>query len=123
MHGTELDETIEDNLSLLREKKYKLRIFTIELFVRIDPEYGVEETLQGIRSIGGVTVVTAMDSSYRSAGNSSSYISHIKVKFHPKKDATNPIRYVRHKLLPEINGENIPGVKVTRLIGQPEQIQ
>jgi len=121
MISTPIDDAIDDKLFSLNEDKYKLRIFTIELFVRIDPEYGVEETLQGIRSISGVTVVTAMDSRYRTS--SSSYLSHIKVKFHPKKDATNPIRYVRDKLIPEINGEDIPGVKVARLIGQPERIQ
>ena len=67
-----IDALIDEKLELLYEEKYKLRIFECELLLRIEAEMGVEETLQDIRSISGVTVVTAMDSLYRR--DSSSYI-------------------------------------------------
>ena len=76
-----LDIIIDEKLELLYEEKYKLRTFECELLLRIDSEFGVEETLQDIRSISGVTVVTAMDSLFRR--DSASYMSHIKIKFHP----------------------------------------
>ena len=85
MSITKIDHIIEEKLDLLHEEKYKLRLFQVELLLRIQSETGVEETLQDIRSIGGVTVVTAMDSLFRKS--SKSYLSHIRIKFHPQKDS------------------------------------
>jgi tRNA (Thr-GGU) A37 N-methylase len=121
MSLSDIDDIIENKLTALQEEKYKLRIFAIEMHIRIDPDYGIEESLQGIRSISGVTVVTAMDSVYR--GSSSSYLSHIKIKFHPRKDSTPPMKFLKRTLLPGINSLDIPGVKVVRIVGTPEQIQ
>ena len=121
MSLSKADYIIENKLRVLQEEKYKLRIFAIEMHIKIDPDYGIEESLQGIRSITGVTVVTAMDSVYR--GASSSYLSHIKIKFHPRKDSTPEMKYLKRILLPHINSLDIPGVKVVRIVGKPEQIQ
>ena len=65
MSNNLLDQIIDDKLQELREEKYKLRTFQTELLIRIDSEFGVEETLQDIRSISGVTVVTALYSLFR----------------------------------------------------------
>ncbi len=65
MRNNLLDQIIDDKLKELKEEKYKLRTFQTELLIRIESEYGVEETLQDIRSLGGVTVVTALDSLFR----------------------------------------------------------
>ena len=59
---TDLDKVIEETLESLQEERYKLRMYQLELLLKIESEFGVEETLQDIRSIGGVTVVTALDS-------------------------------------------------------------
>jgi hypothetical protein len=82
---TLLDKIIDEKLQQLKEEKYKLRVFETEILLRIDSDYGVEETLQDIRSISGVTVVTALDSLFRK--DSGSYLSHVKIKYHPRSDS------------------------------------
>ena len=120
MTFTEIDRVIEENLEKLHEEKYKLRIFQINLLLKIDSEYGVEETLQDIRSIGGVTVVTALDSLFRKS--SKSYLSSIRIKFHPQKDSTTAKTFVKDHLLPVIRSSEIPGCTVVRIETPPEQI-
>jgi hypothetical protein len=120
MENNIIDNVIEDKLIQLREEKYKLRTFQIEMLVRIESDFGVEETLQDIRSIGGVTVVTALDSVFRD--NSKSYLSHIKIKFHPRSDSTGAKTFLKDHLLPTIRSSEIPGCKVVRVIGNPEPI-
>ena len=120
MTFTEIDQIIEDKLELLQEEKYKLRIFQVELLLTIEAESGVEETLQDIRSIGGVTVVTALDSKFRK--HLSSYLSRIRIKFHPQKDSTTPTTFIENHLLPIIRSDEIPGTTVIRSVTRPEQI-
>lgn len=120
MSFTEIDRVIEDKLELLQEEKYKLRIFQVELLLKIQSEFGVEETLQDIRSIGGVTVVTALDSLYRR--NTSSYLSRIRIKFHPQKDSTGPKTFIVDHLLPVIRSKEIPGCTVIRIATRPKHI-
>tara|TARA_B100001287_G_scaffold203956_1_gene173216 strand:+ start:547 stop:903 length:357 start_codon:yes stop_codon:yes gene_type:complete len=115
-----LDIIIDEALERLKEEKYKLRTFQIELLLKIDADYGVEETLQDIRSIGGVTVVTALDSIFRKS--SRSYLSQIKVKFHPQKDSTTAKKFVKDHLLPVIRSSEIPGTTVIRIASGVEQI-
>jgi len=121
MPFTELDQIIEEKLEKLHEEKYKLRTFQVELLLKIQAEYGVEETLQDIRSIGGVTVVTALDSSYREV--STSYSSRVKIKFHPHSDSVTPKTFVKDHLLPIIRGSEIPGCKVIRVVRHPSRVQ
>ena len=116
----DLDTIIDEKLEFLREEKYKLRMYQVELLLRIDSEYGVEETLQDIRSIGGVTVVTALDSLFRKS--SGSYLSRIRIKFHPQQDSTTPKTFIKDHLLPIIRSSEIPGTTVVRLIGQAQEI-
>ena len=120
MSFTEIDQIIEEKLEKLHEEKYKLRTFQVELLLRIQSESGVEETLQDIRSIGGVTVVTALDSLFRK--NLGSYLSKVRVKFHPQKDSTRAITFVKDHLLPVIRSAEIPGCTVVRVMSSPEQI-
>lgn len=120
MNNYRMDRAIDEALRKLHEEKYKLRTFELELLIRIDANFGVEETLQDIRSIGGVTVVTALDSLFRK--DSRSYLSHIKIKFHPRSDSITPKTYMKDHLLPLIRGNEIPGCKIVRIIKQPEQI-
>ena len=117
---TDLDKIIAETLETLHEEKYKLRTYQIELLLKIESEYGVEETLQDIRSIGGVTVVTALDSLFRKS--SSTYMSHVKIKFHPQKDSTPPKSFVKDHLLPVIRSSEIPGCTVLRVVKQVSQI-
>tara|TARA_Y100001938_G_C8064730_1_gene419527 strand:+ start:777 stop:1142 length:366 start_codon:yes stop_codon:yes gene_type:complete len=120
MTFTEIDRVIEENLEKLHEEKYKLRIFQVELLLKINSEFGVEETLQDIRSIGGVTVVTALDSLFRKGLGS--YLSRVKIKFHPQKDSTRPVTFVKDHLLPVIRSSEIPGCAVVRVAASPQQV-
>jgi len=115
-----IDQIIDEKLELLQEEKYKLRIFQVEVLLRIESDFGVEETLQDIRSISGVTVVTALDSLFRK--NTGSYLSHIRIKFHPHKDSTTAKTYIKDFLLPSLRSNEIPGCKVIRVVTSPEQI-
>jgi hypothetical protein len=117
---TDLDTIIAETLESLQEEKYKLRTYQIELLLKIDSEFGVEETLQDIRSIGGITVVTALDSLFRKA--SGTYMSHVRIKFHPQKDSTTPKTFVKDHLLPVIRSSEIPGCTVIRNVSQVEEI-
>jgi len=117
---TELDHIIEEKLEFLYEEKYKLRTFQVEILLKIQSDFGVEETLQDIRSIGGVTVVTALDSYFRKGLGS--YLSKIKIKFHPQKDSTRAITFVKDHMLPVIRGAEIPGCTVVRIMKSPSQI-
>ncbi len=120
MRNNLLDQIIDDKLKELKEEKYKLRTFQTELLIRIESEYGVEETLQDIRSISGVTVVTAMDSLFRK--DSGTYLSHIRIKYHPRSDSVTGKTFMKDHLLPAIRSNEIPGCKVIRTISSPEQI-
>ena len=115
-----IEAALYDASDKLHEEKYKLRTFQVELMLKIESEFGVEETLQDIRSIGGVTVVTALDSLYRQ--QSSTYMSHIKIKFHPKSDSVTAKTFVKDHLLPTIRSSEIPGAKVIRVVSSPTQI-
>jgi len=117
---TDLDKVIEETLESLQEERYKLRMYQLELLLKIESEFGVEETLQDIRSIGGVTVVTALDSLFRKS--SASYLSQVRIKFHPQKDSTTPKTFVKDHLLPVIRSSEIPGCTVIRIASGIEEI-
>ena len=120
MNNHYIDQAIDTLMERLHEEKYKLRTFQTELLIRIDSDYGVEETLQDIRSISGVTVVTAMDSLFRK--DSGTYLSHIKIKYHPRSDTITGKTFMKDDLLPTIRSSEIPGCKVIRTVKKPEQI-
>lgn len=107
-----LDKIISENLIVLKEEKYKIRMFQTEMLLSIEAKYGVEESLQAIRAIDGVTIVTAVDSLFRKGEGT--YISKVKIKFHPAKESTGPDKYINETLLPGIRGTAVPGVKVLR---------
>ena len=120
MKNNSIDQVIDSELQKLKEEKYKLRTFQTEILIRIDSNYGVEETLQDIRSISGVTVVTAMDSLFRK--DSGTYMSHIKIKYHPRSESVTGKTFMKDHLLPTIRSSEIPGCKVVRIVKQPRQI-
>ncbi len=120
MRNNLVDRIIDDKLKELKEEKYKLRTFKAEILIRIDSDYGVEETLQDIRSISGVTVVTAMDSLFRK--DTGSYLSHVRIKYHPRSDSVTGETFMKDHLLPAIRSNEIPGCKVIRVASKSEQI-
>ena len=120
MMETYLDRVIDHHLDSLKEEKYKLTQYKVELIVSIDSQYGIEETLADIRSIPGVTIVTALESSYNETQKK--YASLIRVKFHPRLETMGAKYYIRKVLLPTIRSREIPGATVIRLASRPEQL-
>lgn len=116
-----IDNALEEAIEKLHEEKYKLRVYETTLVLKIDSEYGVEETLQDVRSIDGVTVVTAIDSVFRDA--SDAYHSLVKIKFHPPQDTMTPESYMKKILTPTIRSAQIPGTSIVKLVKKPEQIE
>lgn len=118
-----IDNIIEETLQVLKEEKYKLRMYQVELTLRISSANGVEETLQDIRSLSGVTVVTAINSTYGREKSDEGYTSQIKVKFHPQSEVMTADRYLLDLFLPSLRSKKIiPGTKVIR-VGKPQKIQ
>ena len=117
---TYLDSVIEYHLDILKEEKYHLRHFKVELIISIESSYGIEETLADIRSIPGVTIVTALESQYNEFQKK--YVSRVRIKFHPNKDSMGAKYYIHKVMLPIIRSREIPGCTVIRLASRPEQI-
>jgi len=115
-----LDSVIDYHLDVLKEEKYHLRHFKVELIVSIESQYGIEETLADIRSIPGVTIVTALESQYNQP--QSKYTSKIRIKFHPRNESVSARYFIRKVLLPTIRSREIPGCTVIRLASTPEQL-
>tara|TARA_R110002074_G_scaffold79614_2_gene179367 strand:+ start:297 stop:662 length:366 start_codon:yes stop_codon:yes gene_type:complete len=112
MSKSQLDIVIEEKLHTLREEKYRLRTFQVVILVKISADYGIEETSQDIRSLPGVTVVTAIDSQYLESMREWSSV--LRIKFHPQKDSLPGADYVKKILIPAINSSKIPGTRVVR---------
>jgi hypothetical protein len=103
-----IDDIIDDKLETLKEEKYKLKMFQLNIDLEIESRYGVEESLQSVRAIKGVIIVTAIDSTYNDRRKT--YLSRIKIKFHPERDTMTATKYINGQLLPELRNK-IPGVK------------
>jgi hypothetical protein len=101
---------------LLKEQTtFETRLFQVNLKIQVDPNVGggIEQKLNRIRAIEGVTVVGHDD---LSAGGQRQVIE-ARVKFHPDSDALRPITYVHQTLVPEINSSKlVPGVKVIDVV-------
>ena len=118
--GTYLDNMIDYHLDILKEEKYRLRHFKVELIISIESQYGIEETLADIRSISGVTIVTALESQYNQP--QSKYTSRVRIKFHPRNESVSAKYFIRKVLLPTIRSREIPGCAVVRVASRPAQI-
>jgi len=116
----DLDQIIDTEIELLKEEKYKIRLFQVEMILGIDADYGVEEVSQHLRAIPGVTVITILGSTYNK--NNKTYKSHLRFKFHPRKEAIGPASYIKKILLPTLRSGKIPGTKIIRIVNKPERI-
>ena len=101
---------------LLYEDVDKTRLFRIEVKIRLNDAVGggIEQKLNRIRAIEGVTVV-----GHEMLPGSGAEVMSAKIKFHPPSNSTRPMTYVREKLVPEINSElpkHVPGAKVIEIV-------
>jgi len=101
---------------LLYEDVDKTRLFRIEVKIRLNDAVGggIEQKLNRIRAIEGVTVV-----GHEMLPGPGAEVMSAKIKFHPPSNSTRPMTYVREKLVPEINSElpkHVPGAKVIEIV-------
>ena len=101
---------------LLYEDVDKTRLFRIEVKIRLNDTVGggIEQKLNRIRAIEGVTVV-----GHEMLPGTGAEVMSAKIKFHPPSNSTRPMTYVREKLVPEINSElpkHVPGAKVIEIV-------
>jgi hypothetical protein len=102
--------------TLLYEAVDKTRLFRIEMKIRLNAAVGggIEQKLNRIRAIEGVTVV-----GHEVLPGTGADIIQAKIKFHPPSNSVRPMTYVREKLIPEINSElpkHVPGAKVIEIV-------
>jgi hypothetical protein len=102
--------------SMLKEQVgFETRLFQVNLKLQLDPEAGggVEQKLNRIRAIQGVTVV-GHEEGEKLMGRR---VIEAKVKFHPESDALRPGTFITQVLVPEINSsKHVPGVKVIDVV-------
>lgn len=102
--------------TLLYEEIDDTRLFRIEMKIRLNDAVGggIEQKLNRIRAIEGVTVV-----GHEPLPGTGANIIQAKIKFHPPSNSIRPMTYVREKLVPEINSElpkHVPGAKVIEVV-------
>ena len=102
--------------TVLKEQvTFETRLFQINLKIQVDRDTGggIEQKLNRIRAIEGVTVVGHEDVDPL-RGKS---VIEARIKFHPDSDAIRPGTYITQTLVPEINSSKlVPGVKVIDIV-------
>ena len=102
--------------TILKEQTgFETRLFQINLKIQVDRDTGggIEQKLNRIRAIEGVTVVGHEDVDPL-RGKS---VIEARIKFHPDSDAIRPGTYITQTLVPEINSSKlVPGVKVIDIV-------
>jgi hypothetical protein len=100
---------------VMEQSEFETRLYQVNLKIQVDRDTGggIEQKLNRIRAIEGVTVVSHDD---LSQGRSRQVIE-ARIKFHPDSDSTRPETFVRQVLVPEINSSKlVPGVRVIDIV-------
>jgi hypothetical protein len=100
---------------LINEAEFETRMFQVTLKIQVDRDKGggIEQKLNRIRAIEGVTVVGHEDVDPL-LGKS---VIEARIKFHPDTDAMRAGTYITQILVPEINSSKlVPGVKVIDVV-------
>jgi hypothetical protein len=108
-------KVIRKHLLREQEEKFQTRMFQISLRLQITKGAGggIEQKLNRIRAIDGVTVV-GHDEGEKVGGLR---VIEARVKFHPESDSLRPMSYVQQILVPDINSSRVvPGVKVIEIV-------
>ena len=108
-------KVIRKHLLKEQEEKFQTRMFQINLKLQISKGIGggIEQKLNRIRAIDGVTVV-AHDEGEKVGGLR---VIEARIKFHPESDSLRPMSYVQQVLVPDINSSRVvPGVKVIEIV-------
>ena len=101
---------------IMEQEAFETRLYQVNLKIQVDRDTGggIEQKLNRIRAIEGVTVVSHDDLSQGRARQ----VIEARIKFHPDSDSIRPVTYVRQVLVPEINSSKlVPGVRVIDIVG------
>lgn len=94
---------------------FETPLYQVTLQLRLDPTAGggIEQKLNRIRAIQGVTVVGHSESKEGTGIN----VIECRIKFHPESNAMRPGTYITRILVPSIDiSHHVPGVSVIRVI-------
>lgn len=100
---------------LMEQEGFETRLFQVNLRLLVDKGQGggIEQKLNRIRAIEGVTVVSHIEGDSVIGKDT----IEAKIKFHPPKGSERGISYVRRVLIPDINNsQQVPGVKVLEAV-------
>jgi len=100
---------------IMEQEAFETRLYQVNLKIQVDRDTGggIEQKLNRIRAIEGVTVVGHDDLSQGRARQ----VIEARIKFHPDSDSTRPETFVRQVLVPEINSSKlVPGVRVIDIV-------
>jgi len=109
--------TYQNQLLKEIDPSYIQRVYTIEMRIRIDKRAGgnKEQTLDEIRGIPEITVVSVIEGTSESDVNS--YVTTLRCKFE-LTGGRHPITYRQQKLIPSLVG--IKGLRIIHL-SRPEE--
>jgi len=110
-----VNEELTRRKSLQEQERFETFLYQVNLILKVDRNVGggLEQKLNRIRAIQGVTVISHEDY----AGTPGVDTIEAKVKFHPESDAMRPGTYVSRVLIPSIDLSNrVPGVSVVKAI-------
>jgi hypothetical protein len=110
--------TYQNQLLKEIDPSYIQRVYTIEMRIRIDKRAGgnKEQTLDEIRGIPEITVVSVIEGTSESDVNS--YVTTLRCKFE-LTGGRHPITYRQQKLIPSLVG--IKGLRIIHL-SRPEEV-
>jgi len=100
---------------IMEQAEFETRLYQVNLKIQVDRDTGggIEQKLNRIRAIEGVTVVSHDDLSQGRARQ----VIEARIKFHPDSDSMRPVTFVRQVLVPEINSSKlVPGVRVIDIV-------
>ena len=100
---------------IMEQEAFETRLYQVNLKIQVDRDTGggIEQKLNRIRAIEGVTVVSHDDLSQGRARQ----VIEARIKFHPDSDSMRPVTFVRQVLVPEINSSKlVPGVRVIDIV-------
>lgn len=114
MVSSNLKEYFNSQEVIKEAKEQETRLYQVNLILNINKDIsgGIEESLNRIRSIDGITVVSYPDYEKHDKQD----ILEIKAKFHLRSDSIRPITYINKILVPSINSSKyVPGVTVHKI--------
>ena len=108
-------EELARRKNLQEQERFETFLYQVNLILKVDRSVGggLEQKLNRIRAIQGVTVISHEEYT----GTPGVDTIEAKIKFHPESDAMRPGTYVTRILIPSIDvSSKVPGVSVVKIV-------